>query len=151
MTCGLRAARHIPAPVQDYILILGCGFRKDGTLPPLLRGRVDKAIEFWKNQKEQGGKEAVLVPSGGQGGNEPMPEAVAMGRYLRECGIPDQAIMQEEKSRNTYQNMEFSKKLIEERDADRMTTLTELQSRHDIICFGCYYLVPVMVRNERRT
>ena len=113
---GLRAARHVPAPVQDYILILGCRFRKDGTLPPLLRGRVDKAIEFWKKQKEQGGKEAVLIPSGGQGGNEPMPEAVAMGRYLRECGIPDQAIMQEEKSRNTYQNMEFSKKLIEERD-----------------------------------
>jgi uncharacterized SAM-binding protein YcdF (DUF218 family) len=118
VACGLRAARHIPAPVQDYILILGCGFRKDGTLPPLLRGRVDKAIEFWKKQKEQGGKEAVLIPSGGQGGNEPMPEAVAMGRYLRECGIPDQAIMQEEKSRNTYQNMEFSKKLIEERDGN---------------------------------
>ena len=118
VVCGLRAARHIPAPVQDYILILGCGFRKDGTLPPLLRGRVDKAIEFWKKQKEQGGKEAVLIPSGGQGGNEPMPEAVAMGRYLRECGIPDQAIMQEEKSRNTYQNMEFSKKLIEERDGN---------------------------------
>ena len=114
--CGLRAARHVPAPVQDYILILGCGFRKDGTLPPLLRGRVDKAIEFWKKQKDQGGKEAVLIPSGGQGRNEPMAEAEAMGRYLRECGIPEQAILQEEKSRNTYQNMEFSKKLIEERD-----------------------------------
>ena len=116
VVCGLRAARHVPAPVQDYILILGCGFRKDGTLPPLLRGRVDKAIEFWKKQQEQGGKEAILLPSGGQGNGEPMPEAEAMGRYLRECGIPERAILQEEKSRNTYQNMEFSKKLIEERD-----------------------------------
>jgi uncharacterized SAM-binding protein YcdF (DUF218 family) len=74
---------------------------------------VDKAIEFWKKQKDQGGKEAVLIPSGGQGRNEPMAEAEAMGRYLRECGIPEQAILQEEKSRNTYQNMEFSKKLID--------------------------------------
>ena len=114
--CGLRAARHVPAPVQDYILILGCGFRKDGTLPPLLRGRVDKAVEFWRKQQEQGGKEAILIPTGGQGGDEPMPEAEAMGRYLRECGIPERVILQEEKARNTYQNMEFSKKLIEERD-----------------------------------
>ena len=118
VVCGLRAARHIPAPVQDYILILGCGFRKDGTLPPLLRGRVDKAIEFWKKQQEQGGKEAILLPTGGQGTGEPMPEAEAMGRYLRECGIPERAILQEEKSRNTYQNMEFSKKLIEEREGN---------------------------------
>ena len=47
-----------------------------------------------------------------------MPEAEAMGRYLRECGIPERAILQEEKSRNTYQNMEFSKKLIEEREGN---------------------------------
>ena len=114
--CGLRAAGHIPAPGQDYILILGCGFRKDGTLPPLLRGRVDKAIEFWRMQKEKFGKEAVLIPSGGQGGSEPMPEAEAMGRYLLECGIPKEAILKEDRSRNTYQNMAFSKKLIEERD-----------------------------------
>ena len=56
-----------------------------------------------------------------------MPEAVAMGRYLRECGIPDQAIMQEEKSRNTYQNMEFSKKLIEERDKGKAVLLVSLE------------------------
>lgn len=114
--CGLRAAKHVPAFPQDYILILGCGFRKDGTLPPLLRGRVDKAIEFWREQIKVCGKEAILIPSGGQGGSEPMPEAEAMGRYLRECGIPERVILQEDQSRNTYQNMAFSKKLIEERE-----------------------------------
>ena len=114
---GLRAARHVPAPVQDYILILGCRFRKDGTLPPLLRGRVDKAIEFWKAQVTQG-REAVLIPSGGQGGDESMPEAEAMGNYLRSCGIPEEVILEENRSLNTYQNMEFSKKLIEEREGN---------------------------------
>ena len=114
---GLRAARHVPAPIQDYILILGCGFRKDGTLPPLLKGRVDKAIEFWRAQMAQG-REAILIPSGGQGGDEPMPEAEAMGNYLRSCGIPERVILEENKSRNTYQNMSFSKKLIEEREGN---------------------------------
>ena len=119
VVCGLRAARHVPAPDQDYILILGCGFRKDGTLPPLLRGRVDKALEFWKDQKEKTGKEAVLVPSGGQGGDEPMPEAEAMSRYMLSCGIPENAVMKEDRSANTYQNMEFSKKLILEREKEK--------------------------------
>ena len=117
--CGFRAASHVPKPDQDYIIILGCGFRKDGTLPPLLRGRVDKAIEFWKMQIGQSKKRAIFIPSGGQGRDEPMAEAEAMGRYLRECGIPEENLIEENQSKNTYQNMEFSKKLIEERDGPK--------------------------------
>jgi len=75
IVCGLRAAKHVPAPDRDYILILGCCFRKDGTLTPLLKGRVDKALDFWHMQKEKTGKAAFIIPSGGQGRNEPMPEA----------------------------------------------------------------------------
>ena len=116
--CGLRAARHKPSPDRDYILILGCGFRKDGTLPPLLRGRVDKAMEFWTRQKKETGKEAVIIPSGGQGPNECMAEAEAMYRYMVGCGFPESLIIREDQSANTYQNMEFSKKIIESREAD---------------------------------
>jgi uncharacterized SAM-binding protein YcdF (DUF218 family) len=101
----------------DYILILGCGFRKDGTLPPLLRGRVDRAIAFWKDQKEKG-KTAILVPSGGQGPDEVMPEAEAMRRYLAAEGIPEEYILPEKESKNTYENMFFSKKLIENEDPE---------------------------------
>ena len=113
--CGIKAARHVPATEADYILILGCRFRRDGTLTPLLRGRVDRAIDFWKTQREATGREAVLVPSGGQGADEPMAEAEAMGRYLLERGIPESCILLEDRSRNTYQNMEYSRALIEKR------------------------------------
>ena len=115
--CGFRAAKHIPPRDRDFIVILGCWFRKDGSLPPLLKGRVDRAIAFWKDQKEVAGKEAVFIPSGGQGRSESMPEAEAMGRYLRSCGIPEERILKEDQSRNTYQNMAFSRKLIEERSS----------------------------------
>ena len=64
IVCGLKAARHNPAPGADCILILGCKFRRDGTLTPLLRGRVDRAIDYWKRQREATGREAVLMPSG---------------------------------------------------------------------------------------
>lgn len=41
---GLLAARHMPPMDRDYIIILGCMIRKDGSLPPLIRGRVDRAL-----------------------------------------------------------------------------------------------------------
>ena len=112
--CGLRAARHVPPPDRDAILILGCWFRPDGTLPPLLKSRADQAIDFWKAQKEKTGKEAVLIPSGGQGKDEPMPEAAAIRAYLLSRGIPDSAVLTEEKSASTLQNMAYSRKLMEE-------------------------------------
>ena len=113
VVCGLRAARHEPAPDKDFIIILGCWFRRDGTLPPLLRGRVDRAISFWKRQKAYG-REAIFIPSGGQGKNESMPEAEAMRRYLLSQDIPDRLIVPETQARNTYQNMDLSRRLIEQ-------------------------------------
>ena len=114
--CGLRAARHKPERDKDFIVILGCWFRKDGSLPPLLKGRVDRAIAFWKHQKAETGKEAILIPSGGQGQNEVMPEAEAMRRYLHSQGMPGELIWPEDQSANTYQNMEYSGRIIREID-----------------------------------
>ena len=111
--CGMRAVRQKVGYDKDYIIILGCRFRKDGTLTPLLKGRCDRAIAFWKGQKQELGKEAVMIPSGGQGPDEVMPEARAMARYLMEEGIPEKNIICEDQSKNTYQNMLFSKKIID--------------------------------------
>ena len=111
--CGVKAAKHEPNIDADYILILGCRFRRGGTLPPLLRGRVDRAVEYWRDRT---GCQSVLVPSGGQGADEPMPEAEAMRRYLLDQGVPGTCILLEDQSKNTYQNMAYSKMLIEERN-----------------------------------
>ena len=111
--CGLLAAKHVPSRDRDFIIILGCGFRKDGSLSPLLRGRVDRALDFWRDQQSQGGRTAVLVPSGGQGSDETMAEAEAMRRYLMEQGVPEDKIMPEDRSTNTFQNMAYSKALTD--------------------------------------
>ena len=116
--CGFKAAKNEPAMDKDFIIILGCWFRKDGTLPPLLRGRVDRALAFWRQQKAETGKEAILIPSGGQGKDESMPEAEAMRRYLVSQGIPESVIRAETQSKNTYENMTFSKAIIEEIKAE---------------------------------
>ncbi len=116
--CGLMAPRMTAEQDKDFIIILGCGFRKDGTLPPLLRGRADRAIAFWKKQREETGRTAILIPSGGQGKNESMPEAVAIRRYLLEQGIPEEYIRIEDQSRTTFENMCYSRKIMEELQPD---------------------------------
>lgn len=109
------AGKRTPEYEKDYLMILGCGIRSDGSLYPLLRGRVDKAIDFYNAQRKANGKDAVFVPSGGKGDDEPMAEAEAMRRYLSERGIPDDHIMPETESTSTLENMKFSKQLIEAR------------------------------------
>ncbi|MCL2750487.1 MAG: YdcF family protein [Coriobacteriia bacterium] len=95
---------------QDYLIILGA-WVKDGKVPPLLAKRIDKAIEFYQKQKEQGSPPKLLM-SGGQGPDESCPEAEAMRRYALEKGIPDEHILVESASTSTLENIRFSKELM---------------------------------------
>ena len=119
--CGVLAGRNRPAPDKDFIIIHGCWFRPDGTLPPLLRSRADRALEFWRDQVKQTGKEARFIPSGGHGGSEPMAEAEAIRRYLLSQGMEDRLILPESHSQNTYENMAFSKEIIDSIDPESRT------------------------------
>ncbi|MBR5341738.1 MAG: YdcF family protein [Erysipelotrichaceae bacterium] len=111
--------RHEPDYDKDYMIILGCGLKKDGTPLPLLKGRIDRAIEFANKQKEANGKQLKFVTSGGQGEDEVVSESEAMKRYLMEHGIDEKLIIKEDKSTSTYENMAFSKEKIiaEKQDA----------------------------------
>lgn len=113
MFCAVAATRYKPEPDMDYIIILGCAIRRDGTPTPLLKGRIMRAFDFEKAQYEKTGKHAKFVPSGGQGSDEVISEAESMKRCLIELGVPDERIVKEDKSVNTYQNMAFSKQVIE--------------------------------------
>ena len=119
--CNVMAANHKPHFDKDFVIILGAKIRKDGTLTPILKARVDKAIEFAKNQKENQGKNVIFIPSGGQGSDEIISEAEAMRNYLVENGIPAEDIVIENKSTNTMQNMRFSKNKIDEINKDGKT------------------------------
>lgn len=111
--CALLSTKYRIKQPMDYIIILGCAIRKDGSPTPILRGRIDRALSFDKEQFEKWNKHAKFVPSGGQGSDEVISEAESMKRYLVENGVPEECILKEDKSVNTYQNMAFSKKVIE--------------------------------------
>lgn len=110
---SVKAARFQPDYDKDYIIILGCAISKDGTPLPLLRGRIDRALQFAREQFEKTGKMPKFVTSGGKGDDECISEGESMKNYLLTQGINEDNIIVENKSVNTLENMKFSKKLIE--------------------------------------
>ena len=100
--------RMLPRRRQyDYIIIHGAGL--DGPRPtPLLAGRIDKALELWNKQHQHG----KFVVSGGQGADEVVSEAQAMRDYLLEKGVPADAILMEDKSTTTWENLQNSLAVI---------------------------------------
>ena len=110
--CNIKAASHIPTFDKEYVIILGSMIKKDGSLTPLLKSRVDRAIEFAKMQKENTDKDIIIVPSGGKGNDEIMAEAEAMRKYLISEGISDKNIIIENQSKSTIENMKLSNSII---------------------------------------
>lgn len=108
-----RISRHSPMYDKGYIVILGCAIRSDGTLYPLIRGRVDRALAFAEEQVAAGGPEPVFIPSGGKGDDEPLSEAEAMANYLYSKGIPEDRVFPETRSVNTKENMRFSNEIAQ--------------------------------------
>lgn len=114
---AIKSIKHKPEYNQDYMIILGCQIREDGTLTPLLKGRTDKALQFRKEQLEETKKDLVFVPSGGKGSDEIISEAEAIKNYLLDNGIKEKNILVENKSKNTYQNIKFSNNIINDKNA----------------------------------
>ncbi|WP_459503573.1 YdcF family protein [Bacillus sp. C1] len=100
-----------PRRNQDFIIVLGSGLIND-KVPPLLASRINKAIDFYHKQAAVASPPTIIF-SGGQGPDENLPEAEAMQKYAVEKGIPIEHTIQENRSVNTYQNMLFSKQIME--------------------------------------
>ena len=105
--------RRIPPRDRDYVIILGCGLREDGTPSPILQGRIDKALWFAKKQLKETGRDIIYVCSGGKGDDEIISEGESIHNYLVENGVSEDKIIVEDKSTSTYENIRFSKEQID--------------------------------------
>ena len=133
---AIKATKRIPKFNKDYILVLGCMIRKDGTLTPLLKGRADKALEFARMQKESTGKDIVFVPAGGKGDDEVMAEASAIGRYLVQEGVSEDRLIIEDKSENTYHNFKNAARLIRQREGEKEPELAFATTNYHVFRSG---------------
>ena len=111
---SLYYMRRADTAKADYIVIHGARIKHDSP-SPLLQKRIEKAIELFKSQKEH----PYIIASGGQGNDEEFSEAYVIKKYLVDHGITPDKILMEDKSTTTYENLLFSKQMIEHMRADK--------------------------------
>lgn len=99
---------HFKQPTIDYFIVLGAGLR-GREVTPLLAGRIDRGLGL--RNKQGFGK---IVLSGGQGPDEEISEGEAMTNYALTQGMPAEVLLTENQSRNTFENIKFSKQIIDE-------------------------------------
>ena len=90
------------------IIVLGCQVK--GESPSLmLSERLDAAYGYLSENPG-----SLCIVSGGQGADEEISEALCMYNYLTQRGIDKERILLEDKSASTYENLKFSKAVMEE-------------------------------------
>lgn len=149
---------------SDYVIVLGAGLWQGVYPTETLRNRLGSAIDYYNSHKET----EKIVVSGGQGEDEEISEAEAMKSYLVERGIPEEDIILEDKSRNTTQNLKYSREKIEECSGKSIEELnitivtTEFHAlRSNFLAKRCgyknvtnysaktvWYLIPIMYTRE---
>lgn len=96
----------------DHIIVLGAGLMPDGRPTRTLSYRLKRAAKFYRDQRQKYHQPITIVVSGGQGSDEQLAESTAMRRYLVAMGIPRDAVVEENQSTSTLENLRFSYALI---------------------------------------
>lgn len=104
----MNTAHAAPPANLDYLLVLGAQVRADRTPAESLRYRLESAVAYLDDNPQ-----TRVIVSGGQGPNEPCPEAEAMRDWLLAHGIAEERILAEDQSSTTAENVAFSARLID--------------------------------------
>lgn len=106
-SCILYNAFEAHPVKSDAIIVLGCHIR--GMKPsPMLKFRLEKALDLYKR-----GYADHIIVSGGKGVNEATYESSVMKNWLSTHGVKEDDIFVENKSKSTYENLKFSKKIAD--------------------------------------
>lgn len=105
----------------DYVIVPGA--RLYGEIPsPSLMDRLITTLEYAQEYTEP-----KIIVTGGQGPGETIPEAEAMKKFLVQKGISESRIIKEDKSTSTFENLKFSRDIIEtmdERESIKVLVIT---------------------------
>lgn len=112
-TLILASANTDPQKVSgkiDTILVLGGG-TKNNRPGAVLKGRLDQALAYVENHPD-----VAFIVSGGLGFGKTTSEGTIMKSYLIESGIQPERITIEEKATSTYENLLYTKEMIQPDD-----------------------------------
>ena len=110
----------------DYVVVLGCHVRPSGPSLTLL-DRIDAAYDYLVENPN-----VIAVVSGGQGADEPMTEAQCIYDHLIQRGIDPERVWIEDKATSTWENLNFSLNIIEERTGIRPEKIGIISSEYHL-------------------
>lgn len=122
----------------ESIVVLGAA-QYDGHPSPVLRARLDHALELWNQHLAQ-----VVILTGGTGTGDTTSEAAVGRSYVRRHGIPEEAILVERQGRTTRESMIAVAGMLKDRglktailvsDPFHMLRLSILSRRFGIIAY----------------
>lgn len=122
----IEASFGDPKEHCDYMVVLGAKVRDDGPSVSLM-DRIYATKAYMDSHPD-----AIAVVSGGQGADEPMTEALCMYEELVELGVDPQRIWIEDQATSTWENLNFSLNLIEERTGKRPEKIGILSSEYHL-------------------
>ena len=122
----IKASFGSPSETVDYVVVLGAKVRVTGPSASLW-DRIYGAYDYLKANPE-----VIAVVSGGQGEDEPIPEAASMYEELTKLGIDPDRIWIEDQATSTWENLHFSLDLIEKRTGKRPEKIGVLSSEYHL-------------------
>ena len=122
----LRSSLGQPKETCDYVVVLGAKVRESGPSVSLW-DRIYGARDYLETHPD-----VIAVLSGGQGPDEPMTEAQAMYEKLVELGIDRDRLWMEDKATSTWENLNFSLDLIEEKTGTRPEKIGIVSSEYHL-------------------
>ena len=123
----IKASFGEPEDSCEYMVVLGASVREAGPSNSLW-DRIYGARDYLEAHPN-----VIAIVSGGQGPDEPMTEARAMYDELVKLGIDPNRIWMEDKATSTWENLQFSLKLIEEKTGGRPTKIGLLSSEYHML------------------
>lgn len=102
------SARDEARPAQA-IVVLGAA-QYAGKPSPVLRARLDHALDLWKRHLA-----SLLILTGGTGSGDTTSEAAVGRNYAKKHGVPDSAILVENEGRTTSESMRAVAGMLEVR------------------------------------
>jgi uncharacterized SAM-binding protein YcdF (DUF218 family) len=102
------SSRDEAQPAQA-IVVLGAA-QYAGRPSPVLRARLDHALELWRQHLS-----SLLILTGGTGSGDTTSEAAVGRTYVRKHGVPDSAIVEENEGRTTSESMRAVAGILEAR------------------------------------
>ena len=115
----VRTGGEHDAGVTDAIVVMGAA-QYDGRPSPQLAARLDHVVTLWDD-----GVAPLVVVTGGKRSGDRFTEAEASARYLRDLGVPDEAIIEVGEGATTHESVDAAASVMAARGIESVALVTD--------------------------